>query len=88
MRVWSCKFCMDHVLPKRRNGIRIKLHRRGAVTFFSKEVMVKHNLVYYATQFDTDERNGVYYRAPSLEAVRGWHDQTAGTRVLNPRCIK
>jgi len=50
--------------------------------------MVKHHLVYYATQFDTDERNGVYYRAPSLEAVRGWHDQTAGTRVLNPRCIK
>jgi len=50
--------------------------------------MVKHNLAYYATQFDTDELNGVLDCTPSLEAVRGWHDQTAGTRVLNPRCIK
>jgi uncharacterized protein YecE (DUF72 family) len=78
---------MDHVLPKRRNGIRIKLQPAWRGPFFPKEVMVEHHLIYYATQFDTDERNGVYYRAPSPEAVRGWHDQTAGTRVLNPRCI-
>jgi len=59
-----------------------------ARSLFPKEVMVKHNLAYYATQFDTDELNGVLDCTPSLEAVRGWHDQTAGTRVLNPRCIK
>ncbi len=44
--------------------------------FFPKDVMVKHHLAYYATQFDTAELNGVFYRTPSLEAVRGWHDQT------------
>ena len=66
------------------NGIRIELHRRGAVPFFLKEVMINHQLVYYATQFDTDELNAV--STPLLEAVRGGHDQTAGTRVLNPRC--
>src|SRR3954451_3674060 len=29
--------------------------------FFPKEVMVKHHLQYYATQFSTTELNGVFY---------------------------
>jgi uncharacterized protein YecE (DUF72 family) len=29
-------------------------------------------LNYYATQFDTAELNGVFYRTPSLETVRNW----------------
>jgi uncharacterized protein YecE (DUF72 family) len=44
--------------------------------FFPREVMVKHHLAYYATQFLTAELNGVFYRTPSLEAVRGWCEQT------------
>jgi uncharacterized protein YecE (DUF72 family) len=44
--------------------------------FFPKEVMVKHHLAYYATQFATTELNGVFYRTPSLAAVRGWRDGT------------
>lgn len=44
--------------------------------FFPKELMVKHQLRYYATQFDTAELNGVFYRTPTLEAVRGWRDGT------------
>jgi len=44
--------------------------------FFPPEVMVKHHLAYYATQFASAELNGVFYRTPSLEAVRGWRDQT------------
>jgi uncharacterized protein YecE (DUF72 family) len=44
--------------------------------FFPKEVMVKHHLAYYATQFETAELNGVFYRTPSFGAVRGWRDQT------------
>lgn len=44
--------------------------------FFPREVMVKHHLAYYATQFSSAELNGVFYRTPSLEAVRGWRDQT------------
>ncbi len=44
--------------------------------FFPKELMVKHQLRYYATQFDTTELNGVFYRTPTLDAVRGWAEQT------------
>lgn len=39
--------------------------------------MVKHQLAYYATQFDTTELNGVFYRTPTVEAVRAWRDQTS-----------
>jgi uncharacterized protein YecE (DUF72 family) len=67
-------------VPKRRKRIHIGTSGwsygswRGP--FFPKEVMVKHHLAYYATQFDTAELNGVFYRTPTLEAVRGWRDQT------------
>jgi uncharacterized protein YecE (DUF72 family) len=44
--------------------------------FFPNEVMVKHHLQFYATQFDSAELNGVFYRTPTLAAVRGWRDQT------------
>lgn len=44
--------------------------------FFPDEVMIKHHLRYYATQFDSAELNGVFYRTPTLAAVRGWRDQT------------
>ena len=44
--------------------------------FFPEEVMIKHHLQYYASQFDSAELNGVFYRTPSLEAVRGWRDGT------------
>jgi uncharacterized protein YecE (DUF72 family) len=44
--------------------------------FFPKEVMVKDHLRFYATQFDTTELNGVFYRTPTEAAVRGWREQT------------
>jgi uncharacterized protein YecE (DUF72 family) len=44
--------------------------------FFPDEVMVKHHLQFYATQFDSAELNGVFYRTPTLAAVRGWRDNT------------
>ena len=44
--------------------------------FFPREVMVKHHLAFYTTQFLSTELNGVFYRTPSLDAVRGWRDQT------------
>jgi len=67
-------------VPKRR--IRIHVGTSGwsyaswRGPFFPKEVMVKHHLAYYATQFETAELNGVFYRTPSLDAVRGWREQT------------
>ena len=38
--------------------------------------MIKHHLQFYATQFSTAELNGVFYRTPTVEAVRGWRDGT------------
>jgi len=44
--------------------------------FFPEGLMVKHQLAYYATQFDSVELNGVFYRTPTLQAVAAWRDQT------------
>jgi uncharacterized protein YecE (DUF72 family) len=44
--------------------------------FFPCEVRTQDQLAYYATQFRTTELNGVFYRTPTVEAVRGWRDQT------------
>jgi uncharacterized protein YecE (DUF72 family) len=44
--------------------------------FFPKELMLKHQLLYYASQFRTAELNGVFYRTPTREAVKGWYEQT------------
>jgi uncharacterized protein YecE (DUF72 family) len=44
--------------------------------FFPDGLMVKHQLRYYATQFDTAELNAPFYRTPTLEAVHGWREQT------------
>lgn len=44
--------------------------------FFPPKLMVKHQLTYYGTQFDTTELNGVFYRTPTLEAVEAWTAQT------------
>jgi uncharacterized protein YecE (DUF72 family) len=44
--------------------------------FFPRELMVKHQLQYYATQFATTELNGVFYRTPTRSAVSEWRDTT------------
>jgi uncharacterized protein YecE (DUF72 family) len=44
--------------------------------FFPPELMAKHRLQYYATQFSTTELNGVFYRTPSTEAVADWRETT------------
>ncbi|MEX0841643.1 MAG: DUF72 domain-containing protein [Xanthobacteraceae bacterium] len=44
--------------------------------FFPKEIRVRDHLHYYATQFATTELNGVFYRTPTIETVRGWREQT------------
>jgi len=47
---------------------------RGA--FFPSGLLIKHQLPYYAAQFETTELNGVFYRTPTEAAVRSWRDQT------------
>jgi uncharacterized protein YecE (DUF72 family) len=44
--------------------------------FFPREVPKRAHLAFYAQAFQTTELNGVFYRTPSLEAVRGWLEQT------------
>lgn len=44
--------------------------------FFPQEVKVKDHLRFYAGQFNSTELNGVFYRTPTIEAVRGWREQT------------
>ena len=42
--------------------------------FFPSGLMVKHQFSYYASQFETTELNGVFYRTPSMRAVESWSD--------------
>jgi uncharacterized protein YecE (DUF72 family) len=44
--------------------------------FFPKDVAAKNHLSYYASRFCTTELNGVFYRTPTVQAVRAWRKQT------------
>jgi uncharacterized protein YecE (DUF72 family) len=44
--------------------------------FFPKGLPIKSQLQYYASQFQTTELNGVFYRTPTPEAVKSWKGQT------------
>jgi uncharacterized protein YecE (DUF72 family) len=44
--------------------------------FFPEGLGLKHQLQYYASQLDTAELNGVFYRTPTPEAVQRWYAET------------
>ena len=44
--------------------------------FYPEDVPKRDWLRFYAGQFPTTELNGVFYRTPTLDAVRGWYRQT------------
>lgn len=44
--------------------------------FFPAGLFARQQLQYYASQFDTAELNGVFYRTPTEAAVQGWAEQT------------
>ena len=44
--------------------------------FFPNDLPLKQQLEYYASRFPTTELNGVFYRTPSLDAVKAWRAQT------------
>ena len=56
--------------------------------FFPRQLMVKHQLRYYASQFSTAELNGVFYRTPSSETVINWRDQTGDDFVFSWKASK
>jgi len=45
-------------------------------SFYPADVPKRQWLSWYGEQFATTEVNGSFYRTPSLEAVRAWHEQT------------
>jgi uncharacterized protein YecE (DUF72 family) len=56
--------------------------------FFPKGLPVKGQLQYYASQFSTAELNGVFYRTPTPEAVKGWYEQTGDDFVFTWKASK
>lgn len=44
--------------------------------FYPKGVPLKNQLRYYASQFQTAELNGVFYRTPTTDAVKTWRRDT------------
>jgi uncharacterized protein YecE (DUF72 family) len=44
--------------------------------FFPRDLPARMHLEYYAKNFPTTELNGVFYRTPTEEAVRGWAQHT------------
>ncbi|MBU6462300.1 MAG: DUF72 domain-containing protein [Bradyrhizobium sp.] len=56
--------------------------------FFPKGLPLKHQLQYYASQFDSTELNGVFYRTPTQEAVQSWRDQTGKDFIFTWKASK
>jgi uncharacterized protein YecE (DUF72 family) len=44
--------------------------------FFPRDLPTREHLEFYARQFPTTELNGVFYRTPTVEAVRNWQART------------
>jgi uncharacterized protein YecE (DUF72 family) len=44
--------------------------------FFPERLPIKAQLQYYASQFDSVELNGVFYRTPTEDSVRAWRAET------------
>ncbi len=51
-------------------------YRSWRAKFFPRDVAAKHHLDYYTQHFGTVELNGVFYRTPAPQAVRGWAERT------------
>jgi uncharacterized protein YecE (DUF72 family) len=50
--------------------------------FYPAGLPIRSQLQYYASQFQTAELNGVFYRTPTPDAVRSWKEQTGKNFVF------
>jgi uncharacterized protein YecE (DUF72 family) len=50
--------------------------------FFPEGLPIRNQLQFYASQFATTELNGVFYRTPTPESVKGWREQTGNNFVF------
>jgi uncharacterized protein YecE (DUF72 family) len=56
--------------------------------FYPVGLPIKAQLQYYASQFETAELNGVFYRTPTVEAVRSWKEQSGKDFVFTWKASK
>jgi uncharacterized protein YecE (DUF72 family) len=56
--------------------------------FYPAGLPVKAQLQYYASQFETAELNGVFYRTPTREAIESWKAQTGGGFIFTWKASK
>ncbi len=56
--------------------------------FFPEGLPLKEQLRYYASQFETTELNGVFYRTPTPQAVKAWREQTGENFVFTWKASK
>src|SRR5690242_1731391 len=56
--------------------------------FYPTGLPLKSQLQYYASQFDSAELNGVFYRTPTPEAVRSWKEQTGKDFIFSWKASK
>jgi uncharacterized protein YecE (DUF72 family) len=56
--------------------------------FYPVGLPIKAQLQYYASQFETAELNGVFYRTPTVEAVRSWKEQTGKNFIFTWKASK
>ena len=56
--------------------------------FYPAGLPIKAQLQYYASQFETAELNGVFYRTPTPDAVRSWKEQTGKDFVFTWKASK
>lgn len=63
-------------MPEIRIGTSGWHYRSWHGPFYPESLKIKDFLSYYVSRFDTAEINNSFYRLPSEQAVRAWHDST------------
>ena len=56
--------------------------------FFPAGLPIKSQLQYYASQFQTAELNGVFYRTPTRDAAQSWKAQTGSDFIFTWKASK
>ena len=56
--------------------------------FYPAGLPIKAKLQYYASQFESAELNGVFYRTPTVETVKSWKKQTGKNFVFTWKASK
>ncbi len=57
-------------------------------SFYPAGLPIKAKLQYYASQFESAELNGVFYRTPTIETVKSWNKQTGKNFVFTWKASK